>query len=175
MLCEKCNKNEATISIVKIINGNREQMMVCEQCASRLIDKPISNFKDLDGEEFKKLLSTLMDIPNKDKSIDFKKLKCDICNLSYKDIKEKEALGCGNCYKIFYDVLNECNKINKNNIYQGKFPKKYGEKFQEKVKIKLLSEELKTAISTEDYEQAAKLRDKIKELSKRLEGDNING
>ncbi|MGL5245126.1 MAG: UvrB/UvrC motif-containing protein [Sarcina sp.] len=174
MLCEKCNKNIATISIVKIINGNREQMMVCEQCASRLIDKPISNFKDLDGEEFKKLLSTLMD-PSSDnnKNIDLSKLKCPICNISYKDFKEKNMLGCNKCYEIFYDSLKEENMVS-NKIYKGKFPTKYGIDILQKRKMKLLQEELNVAISTENYEHAAVLRDEINKLSNDLEGEIID-
>ena len=33
MLCEKCRKNEARINLVKILNGQKQEIWLCENCA----------------------------------------------------------------------------------------------------------------------------------------------
>ena len=33
MLCEKCNKNPATVHVTKIINNNNTELHLCEDCA----------------------------------------------------------------------------------------------------------------------------------------------
>ena len=33
MLCQVCNKNEATVHYTKIINGEIEELHICEECA----------------------------------------------------------------------------------------------------------------------------------------------
>lgn len=35
MLCENCGKNEATIKFTQIINGNKIEMMICEECGEK--------------------------------------------------------------------------------------------------------------------------------------------
>ena len=33
MICQECNKRPATLHFTKIINGEKEQFQLCEQCA----------------------------------------------------------------------------------------------------------------------------------------------
>ena len=54
--------------------------------------------------------------------------------------------------------------------HSGKIPKKAGAELYVKREIENLKSELKRAVEKEEYEQAAKLRDKIKSL----EGDDSN-
>ena len=36
MLCQKCNKNEANVKYTEIINGEKKEMMLCEECSHEL-------------------------------------------------------------------------------------------------------------------------------------------
>ena len=36
MLCQNCNKNEATVKYTEIINGEKREVMLCEECSREL-------------------------------------------------------------------------------------------------------------------------------------------
>ena len=36
MLCDNCRENEATVRYTEIINGNKREMMLCEECSRKL-------------------------------------------------------------------------------------------------------------------------------------------
>ena len=38
MLCEKCNKRVATIHLIKLINGEKSEVRLCESCAKEISD-----------------------------------------------------------------------------------------------------------------------------------------
>ena len=40
MLCEKCKKNEAKINLVKVVNGEKQQIWLCEECAKNISSIP---------------------------------------------------------------------------------------------------------------------------------------
>lgn len=38
MLCEKCKKNEVKINLVKIVNGEKYEIWLCEDCVKNIIN-----------------------------------------------------------------------------------------------------------------------------------------
>ena len=121
-----------------------------------------------------------------------KKLKCNNCGYTFDDIISTGKLGCGNCYDVFENRLdNIIKKIQGSNKHVGRLGKIIDDKIDKKIKekeepkskmqkeqndeqddkkvkddkLKLLQEELKAAIKDERYEDAAKIRDEIKNLS----------
>ena len=36
MKCENCGKNEANVKYTQIINGEKKQMFLCEECSKKL-------------------------------------------------------------------------------------------------------------------------------------------
>ena len=38
MLCERCKKNNANVHITKVINGEKQELNVCNKCASEMGD-----------------------------------------------------------------------------------------------------------------------------------------
>ena len=62
MLCDKCNKNKATIHIVKIVNGAKQEMNLCESCAKQQDDIGFYGMGNMSTPlYFQNLLSGLMD------------------------------------------------------------------------------------------------------------------
>lgn len=90
---------------------------------------------------------------------------------SYSDIAKSGHVGCAKCYEIFGDqLLPSIRRIHGNTTHCGKnsrFGTKKAEKSAEmtkKDKIKALKKELDKAISEQNFEHAAELRDQIKEM-----------
>ena len=192
MLCENCGKNHANVRYTQIINGVKKEISLCEECSKKLgigdinFDMPIdfSSFlgdfmSDWDEDVFP-ALGTI------------KALECPNCKTSFEKIMNSGKIGCGECYETFHDRIDEIlknihganrhigriGKINSKNIElieeesnnsQSGFESvpeqnlnNADEKSSKTSKIDELQMELKKAIKEERYEDAAKIRDKIK-------------
>lgn len=169
MICEVCKQNEATIHITKIINGVKKEANLCHNCASK--SKEFNLVPDMDimaPLSFQSILGGLMDYVNKtpqtNKSVE---LKCKNCNLSYREFKENGLLGCSECYESFKPIILSVIKGVQGNVeHVGKVPNKNGKDLIHKKKLLKLKEELQKAITLEEYENAAELRDQIREIEK---------
>ena len=36
MLCQNCGKNEANVRYTQIVNGNKKEMVLCQECAEKM-------------------------------------------------------------------------------------------------------------------------------------------
>lgn len=171
MLCEKCNKNEATVHMVKILNGEKSEIKLCEKCASDISDIPVnSSFEDFDGFPLQSILGGLVDYFNKTNSGKQEgEVICKSCGMNYREFKKIGLLGCSNCYESFSKTLAPVIKRVQGDVeHLGKVPEKEGRVIVEKKKIIKLKEELQKSILAEEYEKAAEIRDSIKALQEKL-------
>jgi protein arginine kinase activator len=169
MQCEECGKKPATVHIIKIENGSKSDMHLCEQCAIQ--KNPISIKANFSVQD---LVAGLL----KSGSVGPFKVDiipediCDVCGLSYSKFKAAGKFGCSNCYKIFGDKLNPLfKKLHGNIIHTGKLPNKAGSKIKIVREIEKLKQDLNIAINNEEYEKAAEIRDKIRELNTKEQGE----
>lgn len=172
MLCESCKQNEATIHISKIINGVKNEANLCHECAGKKQEFNLVADMDIMAPfAFPNILSGLMDYVNKsNKSNSNIELKCGNCSMSYKEFKESGLLGCSQCYDYFKPAILPVIKGVQGNVeHLGKVPKKSGKELMQKRKLLQLKEELQKAITLEEYEKAAEIRDKIREIEKASE------
>ncbi len=161
MLCQVCNENEANLHLTKIINGNVEELHLCEECS-----KNNEEFNFDKTFSFHNILTELMDGFQKG-SIEKKveDVHCNKCNLSYTEFKNTGKLGCDQCYTSFKEKLFPIVKnVQRNTKHIGKIPSKASEDIKLKRKIEELKKNLQDNIIKENYEEAAILRDEIKEL-----------
>lgn len=157
MICESCGKNEAHVHLTKIINGQKQELNICENCAQELegFQSPFS---------FQNILSGIMEYmsPTTQTAKSYE-IVCKNCGTSYNDFKRYGLLGCSKCYKSFAPYINTVIKrVQGNTEHMGKIPKKLGKGIIEKRKLASLKEDLQKAIANEEFEKAAQIRDKIK-------------
>ncbi len=101
MLCQVCKKNNATVHYTKIINGEVEELHLCDECA-------IGNneFEFSTPFSFHKLLTGLIDnIQEEPVKEDIDNTICSFCGLSYSKFKETGKFGCIHCYDTFRTKL----------------------------------------------------------------------
>lgn len=120
--------------------------------------------------------------------------RCKTCGMSYEDFQKTGKLGCGDCYKLFGDKMKPVLKRLHGNLgHTGKIPGRISGKlpgakaaaFNEKpavkesadtaeaadsLKVEHLKDMLNKCIQNEEYEKAAELRDKIREIESRRQG-----
>ncbi len=87
---------------------------------------------------------------------------CPVCELTQSQFKKTGRLGCSACYHLFIDELMPMlRNMHPSLVHVGKAPRHFVQKQKEKESIQLLQEQLQKAITEEQYENAAQLRDKI--------------
>lgn len=160
MLCDECGKREATFHYTEIINGVSTELHLCELCAKKRGFTLPAAFSLAD------LLGGLVE-PEQIPPLEAE-LSCKNCGFTYSNFKNIGLLGCSQCYSSFHKMLEPLlKKIHGASKHVGKFPgRRKKEKREESSDVQLLREKLKDAVAREKFEEAAKLRDKIKEIEK---------
>jgi len=164
MVCEECGKRQATLHFTKIVNGEKTELHICESCArerGELIPGTSSGFS------IHNLLSGLLDFdPAGAKA---PTLRCSHCGMTYAQFSKMGKFGCSQCYKHFADKLDPLLKrVHGNTAHVGKVPKRVGGQVRTKREIDRLKRELQAKIEREDFESAARIRDRIRELEKEI-------
>lgn len=163
MLCEKCGKNKATTHIHRVVNGVAWDMNLCSCCAHK------SGYGDLGKLDFTNMLGFLLNEDLNARPRVDRQERCNCCNSAFSDIAQSGMVGCSNCYKVFYNqLLPSIQRIHGKVRHEGKRPRNFRVKVKDKKStIEELRKQLEAAVSREDYETAAKLRDKIREIEVR--------
>ena len=170
MLCDICNKNQATVHLTEIVDDQMTELHLCEECAKQKSIQMEQKFGLSD------LLAGLVDFGKNIEGQEPSKIRCLNCGLSYEDFKKIGRLGCSNCYSYFMKYLTPLLKrIHGTAIHTGKLPKgirgvkmvKGVEPLRQGEELLELKNKLQEVIKFENFEEAAKLRDKIKELEKK--------
>ena len=165
MLCDKCQKNPATVHIVNILNGNKKEMNLCHSCAHENQELAFPG-ASISPFSFQNLLSGFVDHMGKvADQHSIPEICCSNCGITAEEFKRTGLVGCEQCYKTFRSIVNPIiQRVQGKTEHKGKFPKKVGIELINKKKIVKLKEELQKAILEEEYEKAAILRDEIKNL-----------
>lgn len=160
MLCDICGKNQATVHLTEIINEQMNELHLCEQCAQTKSQEMEQQFGLSD------LLAGMVESgkpPMLDKETTA--LKCSNCKLTYVDFKKIGRFGCSECYTTFKKYIGPLlRRIHGSGQHIGKSPLKTAKGMKDKVDVHDLRLKLQNAIELEAFEEAARIRDQIKEL-----------
>ena len=169
MLCERCQDKPATVLITKIVNGDKNETRLCEDCAQ---EENVALALQLEPKMMlHNIFADFFNSPHL--GIGHRKMpahiraKCEQCGFTDNDFAKTGKLGCDKCYDYFQSKIEPLLKrIHGTDRHTGKVPMRTGETLTAKRKIEGLKAELQQAIQSEEYERAAELRDRVKELQK---------
>ena len=164
MQCDVCGKKKATVHLTEIVDEQMTEMHLCENCAREKSIQMEQQFGLAD------LLAGLADFGQQVKDVDKVKIKCSNCGLGYEDFRKFGRLGCGECYTAFQEHLAALlKKIHGSSRHLGKLPLKYQAPLlkPDMNALEDFKSQLQKAIQAENFEKAADLRDKIRELEKK--------
>lgn len=167
MLCEKCKKNEAKINLVKIINGEKQQIWLCEECAKNISNIPfLSSIPDGAGFPFQEVINGLLaGVENHSPKKNQEKKVCPVCGLAIEELKKTKKVGCSNCYIVFKEQIKAIIKnANKEGKHVGRIPDRVHKEFFQRDRLKNLKQKMQILIEKEEYEEAAVIRDEIREI-----------
>lgn len=162
MLCERCHERTASVHVTKIVNGQKAELYLCQECAREL--QPQFNFS------IPKFLAGLLDYdPNIQVSPPSVE-RCQKCGLTYEQFHQTGRLGCPECYSYLSQRLEPLIKrLQGTNQHRGKIPNRAGSDLKVHREIEKLRGQLQQLVQNEEFEKAAQVRDRIRELESSLE------
>jgi protein arginine kinase activator len=163
MLCCICKEREATVHYTKIDGDKVQKVDLCEDCSkTKGVNDPV-------GFELADLLLGLGASKEIEQSAGGLDLKCARCGFTQADFKKAGRLGCPECYKTFAEGLEGLLKtMHKGTRHVGKVPDALRQSRELSDRLKTLQKKLAKAVQDENFEQAASLRDEIKQMNVRL-------
>jgi len=163
MLCCICKEREANVHYTQIEGGKMQKVDLCEECAKA---KGVS---DPAGFSLADLLLGLGASHEIEEAAGGAELKCARCGFTQADFKKAGRLGCPECYKTFAEPLESLLKtMHKGTRHVGKVPESLRQSRDLSDRLNQLQKRLAKAIEQEDFEEAAILRDEIKQTTARL-------
>lgn len=163
MLCCICKEREATVHLTQIAGDKMQKVDLCEECAKT------KGVNDPTGFSLADLLLGLGASQEMEQSSGGVDLKCPRCGFTQADFKKAGRLGCAECYRTFAEGLEGLLKsMHKGTRHAGKIPESLRQTRDISDRLKALQKRLSKAIENEDFEQAAQLRDEIKQTSAKL-------
>ncbi|MCD6162097.1 MAG: UvrB/UvrC motif-containing protein [candidate division Zixibacteria bacterium] len=168
MLCQDCNKNEATIHLTQIVNNEKVVLNLCKTCAEkRGFHSPFEQMPFPLAEIVSGMVGPIKakkkDEVDKNDKID---LKCPNCGLTFSEFGQVGRLSCAECYNTFRAELTTLlRRIHGSAEHRGHVAQTANEEYKSLREENRLRDELQRAIEDEDFEMAAELRDRIRSLS----------
>jgi protein arginine kinase activator len=168
MLCSICKEKPATVHLTQIVGDKMQKLDLCEECAKA------KGVNDPSGFALADLMLGLGASQEIEQSAGGVETKCPRCGFSQADFKKSGRLGCPECYQTFAEGLEGLLKtMHKGTRHAGKVPEVLRADREQSDRLKLLQKKLSKAIEEENFEQAAQLRDEIKQATPRGTGLSV--
>jgi protein arginine kinase activator len=155
MKCQRCPK-QATLHITEVLGDERfEEVHLCEECAKKYLYEPQQKKAAAKGEA-----AVEVDEPD---AIGEK--QCEACGLKFVEFRNNGRLGCPHDYDAFRDDLMPLlESVHGDTKHAGKSPRRLPKVKGAQLELSQLRRKLQQLVTDEQYEEAARVRDRIKEL-----------
>lgn len=174
MLCQRCQNAQATVHIDEVNSfqgpghpGNEvDEHHLCEPCAHEAEIPHIAVQQKTMDEVWKLLQMSAMKA--KKKETPKKTLTCADCGTTLEQLRRKGRLGCQTCYTTFVQYLQGLlERMHGSTSHVGRLPGLDGNEIERQREIETAQADLEQAISEEQFERAAELRDRLSSLAAR--------
>ena len=156
MKCQSC-ENPATVHLTDIVNGKKKELHLCPACAEKqqLLAQQELNLPAI--------LQTLIGHHVGQLSDELARLTCPVCGIKYMEFRAEGRLGCPHDYVVFRAGLQPLLlRIHRAERHVGKSPARRPARHAIQSEIELRSQ-LRAAVDGERYEEAARLRDLLRQ------------
>jgi protein arginine kinase activator len=155
MKCQRCPK-QATLHITEVHGEERyDELHLCEDCAKKYLYEPTSTI----GSPSKKATKSAVNPDEPGGQV------CEICGIKFVEFRNSGRLGCPNDYDAFREELIPLlESIHGETRHAGKTPRRRPHPAADHMELVSLRKKLQLAVTAEAYEEAAHLRDRIREL-----------
>jgi protein arginine kinase activator len=168
MKCDNCAK-PATVHLTEIRNGKKVEKHLCEQCAAQQEGLPMAKGHTPINELLTNFVMAHSGVQKEMTTA------CEHCGISWAEFRQNGMFGCEHDYEQFEKDLTPLLKTAHEGAthHTGKIPIRAGgvpaaRPRKALADVNRLKKELQRAVEQENYEQAAKLRDQIRQAEENL-------
>jgi protein arginine kinase activator len=155
--CQSCGQ-PATVHVTNIVSGQKREMHLCQACSEK---QQILKNQELN---LSVILQTMIGQHVGATSDELARLTCPACGIKYMEFKAEGRLGCPRDYQVFQKALEPLlQRIHRAMRHVGKIPPHATRNAAVQSELMDLRQKLREAIDVEAYEEAARLRDLIRE------------
>ena len=159
MMCEVCGERDSVVRVVEVKGEAMTNVHLCEKCAAeRGVETSTVSSHPL-GDLLQAVQQQVDAAPGDGG-------RCTFCSATLKDFRASGRLGCARCYDTFEASLRDLlRRLHGNHRHAGRRYQAPQPGLPERLTILgELREQLRRAIESEQFEQAAQLRDRIRVL-----------
>lgn len=166
MRCEQCRDREATVHIERVTGGRKTQLDLCPVCAREYYRK-IGGAR-VPSWNGTKVLQAILAHPEQfgvrlEPGLEEK--VCPDCQTTGRMLRKSGLTGCGSCYGVFAREIDAMTaQLQKGPEHRGRVPEAMLDRVGARRQIRQMRQDLRDCVEREDYEEAAKLRDAIRQL-----------
>jgi protein arginine kinase activator len=154
--CQSCS-NPATVHLTNIVNGQKTVSHLCQACAEQ---QQLIKHQELN---LPAILQTVIGQQLGQSIDELARLVCPSCGIKYMEFKAQGRLGCPHDYEVFQSALEPLlQKIHRSTRHEGKAPRNAERNAARHAEIVNLRQQLRAAVESEAYEEAARLRDLLR-------------
>jgi protein arginine kinase activator len=156
MKCQSCSA-AATVHLTDIVEGHKKELHLCQSCAEQ---QQVLKQQELN---LPAILQTLIGQHVGRLSDELARLTCPACGIKYMEFRAEGRLGCPNDYDVFRAGLEPLlRRIHRANRHVGKAPRRPPRSAKLEAELIELRGQLRAAVDSEAYEEAARLRDLLR-------------
>ena len=156
MKCQSCQK-PANVHLTDIVGGVKKMTHLCQDCAEK---QQILKNQELN---LSAILQTVIGHHIGPLTEELSRLTCPTCGIKYMEFKAVGRLGCPQDYQVFRQALEPLlAKIHRSTRHAGKTPAHAAANSARQLELMQLRQQLRQAVETEAFEEAARLRDQIR-------------
>jgi len=154
MKCQQCSK-QAILHITEVMpDDSFEELHLCDDCATKYLAEPKSPAKIADASG----------LDEHEEALALNERQCEHCGIKFVEFRNTGRLGCPHDYGEFHAELTPLlESIHGATGHTGKSPRRLPQTKHRQQELVQLRKRLQDAVSDEDYEEAARLRDQIRE------------
>ncbi len=157
MKCQLCSQ-QATMHLSNIVNGQKKELHLCQDCAEKqqLLKQQELNLSAILQTVIGQHVGQLTD--------ELARLTCPTCGIKYMEFKAEGRLGCPNDYQVFQVALQPLLlRMHRATRHVGKTPRHGLLSGSRLAEIVALRQRLRRAVEAEAFEEAAQLRDLLRQ------------
>jgi protein arginine kinase activator len=165
MLCQKCHKRRATIRYAEVVDGRVTDQLWCKECLAQ----QRNGTEGFELSEVPPTRPSKASIHRVVSKVVRAQRSCPECETRLQAILDTRLVGCAACYDHFADELPALlEKLHESQTHRGKGPQTSDERAQLRSELQAKRALLRSLLRTENYEDAATLRDEIRTLEEGL-------
>jgi protein arginine kinase activator len=159
--CQSCQKAAASVHVTEMKGGKTVELHLCEECAESQGIPPKPSMSML--EIFQQLVEkTGGSARSRDRS-------CTACKMTFHEFKAKGRFGCAEDYDVFLNrLIPLLERIHGASEHVADPLEQRGTFFAERAELRQLRRDLNRVVHNEEYEEAARIRDRIQSLETTL-------